>query len=234
MDKEIYGGLWQHLKPRIMIEGSLELIAPGIKDRQTGSDIHSGCRIVQHLVATITSAGVASVFGIIDWDTDNLPANHVDVLSHGKRYSLETLILDPRLLGALLLHTPGLDDKCRTRLGFGTLTYSTYRDLSDKKLLQTIVTAIAAECFPKASADAISVTYLDDVSLEISKHFLAHPGHRLAETVLPSIFPWLGVHGKRPGDLAKYMLSAVIKDASHLLPRDILDTFQEILSHSAH
>jgi hypothetical protein len=231
-DAYIYSALWQLLKRYITIDRSLEFIAPGIKDRKSGSDIHHGCAIVEHLVSTIAEAGVTSTFGIIDWDGKNTSSSRVIVIAEGLRYSLENIILDPRLVAALLLHTPGLEKDQRSQLGITDLTYSSYCEQNTPQL-QLIVTAVAQACFGALAEAVVDVTYADGVKLKISSHYLKHSGHDLAETVLPSTFPMLRRH-QGPNRLMRYMVDTIVSDKPGLLPSDVLTAFETIINTPAH
>jgi ABC-type branched-subunit amino acid transport system ATPase component len=233
IDAEIYGVLWQALKPKIAIDRSLEFIAPGIRSPQSGSDVHNGCAVVEHLIKELSAAGVSSAFGLIDWDKKNTAKSRIIIPGHGVRYGLENLLLDPRLLGALLLHTTGIDTARRAKLGLTGLTYSTYCALQASSL-QPIVTTITHDCFGEAADAEVDVTYVDGMTLKISAHFLAHTGHKLAEEILPTKYPWLKCHGTRNGDLIKHTAVAIGADAPNLLPRDVLTAFETIIEAAAH
>jgi ABC-type uncharacterized transport system ATPase component len=233
IDAEIYGLLWQALKSKVTIDRSLEFLAPGVKATKTDSDVHTGCAVVKHLVKELNNAGVSSAHGLIDWDKKNTSNGQVIVLSPGVRYGLENLLLDPRLIGALLLHSPGLDDVRRVALGLTGLTYSNYCCL-DGIALAPIVHAIARECFGELAETKVTVNYVDGKSLDTSSYFLSFHGHTLAEEVLPGKFPWLKRFGTNNGALMKYMADAIAIDAPGLLPTDVFTAFEMILDTPTH
>jgi predicted ATPase len=236
-DADIYSKLWQLLKGRISIDRSLEFIPTGIKARTSESnvhtDVHTGCAVVKHLVTTLAESGVSSAFGLLDWDTTNKSEGKIVVLSEGVRYSLENLLLDPRLLIALLLHSAKLDESQKVQLGLEGMTYSKYLALEADKL-QPLVKSISSECFGSRADEEVSVQYIDGKTLQVSKAYLCHYGHELAEKILPEKFKFLKAHSQQNAGLMLYVLKTIVADAVGLLPRDALSAFEAIVNAPSH
>lgn len=63
----------------------------------------SNCTDVIDVVNNLYSNGNEQIYGIIDWDLNNSPTNRVLVLGHGERYAIENFLLDPLLMGILMI-----------------------------------------------------------------------------------------------------------------------------------
>lgn len=68
-----------------------------------GTGTQGGCDFVYRMTKLIAESGNRSVFGIVDWDRANEATDRVVVLADGSHYAKENVMLDPLLLGALLL-----------------------------------------------------------------------------------------------------------------------------------
>ncbi|WP_426092474.1 hypothetical protein [Flavobacterium sp. DSR3-2] len=75
---------------------------------------------------TLRKAGNKFVSEIIDWDTTNISNQDVKVLGNGNRYRIENYILDPLLIGALLLR-----EKIITKEELNLNTNETYIDFKN-------------------------------------------------------------------------------------------------------
>lgn len=66
---------------------------------------HRGdCDLVKEHTKKLRDNGVNTVYGVIDWDRKNTNTEAVFVLGENQGYSIETFLLDPLIIGCLLLH----------------------------------------------------------------------------------------------------------------------------------
>jgi len=68
-----------------------------------GGPHFGGCDLVKEHAKTLRAHGVNNVFGVIDWDKKNGGDEAVFVLGENQGYSIETFLLDPLVVGCLLL-----------------------------------------------------------------------------------------------------------------------------------
>jgi ABC-type Mn2+/Zn2+ transport system ATPase subunit len=233
VDAEVYSLLWQLLKAHCDTDRSLEFISPGIKNPKDNSDIHTGCSVVNHLVKTLEAAGVSSTFGLVDWDAGrNKPDGRVHVLAAGKRDGIENVLLDPRLLLALILRTTKAKEKLAETLGLKGVSYLDYVALEQVKL-QPMVDKVTAHVLGHESSPDTDVTYMDGVVLKLSSAYLTMDDHALAKLILEKI-PSFMAFGNSEAALMFQMIKSVVTDRPTLLPSDLIETLRPILAAEPH
>ena len=127
-------------------------------------------------------AGNGSVFGVIDWDTKNEENGRVFVLGYGQRYSIESYILDPLLIGALLLREK-VDIAHRDRMGVtGNETHVDLRDFGNDRL-QRIADVVTIHLGYDVAQDRLECEYVNGRRIQIPKALLTSKGHEL-ETLI--------------------------------------------------
>lgn len=95
-DVEYYSSLYEKLKPKLYPEISLSFIA-------SAAGGNGNCTQVINFVEQLVANGNKTVAGIIDWDNKNNDKDTIFVLGRDERYSIENFLLDPTLIGLLLL-----------------------------------------------------------------------------------------------------------------------------------
>lgn len=228
-DAEIYGKLYEIMKPRLSSGRSLEFIATGTRVKGTG-DRNGGCSNVYRLVDGLTESGNLSVFGLVDWDNNNRPNNRVFVIADGERDGLENILLDPLLIGFLIYrdfrkHLPsvGLID---------SLSYIDAID-SDKISLQNISDIITDKIF-KDKSDRLSSKYWGGLEIFIDDQFFKTDDHELNSIVLEKI-PFLNsIDRDGSGSLMKHIVDTVIRDKPDLIPKPIVDIIQTLIERDVH
>ena len=212
-DEEFYGRIATIAQTHLLPGISLTFIASGHEEG-------GGCDRVKKLVSQLTGAGNASVYGIIDWDGTNASTTNLRVLGEGVRHSIENYLLDPVLLGALLLR-----EKLMEREQLGLVKGETYVDLRgfDDARLQTLVDGVlvAISFTPAPANELTTVRYLNGRSVKVPTAYLCMRGHTLEDNHVKVAFPKLKGF-RKDADLKKTMLEKVLDDVPGLLPFDFV------------
>lgn len=182
----------------------------------------SNCSDVIDIVTNLYKNGNEQVYGIIDWDTANKSNERVIVLGENERYAIENYLLDPFLLGLLLIRERKLNFS-----DFGLTSYSNYSDvgrLTDFEA-QTIVDEILKRLGLNSTNIEQSLLY-NGWTLNISKEFNKYHGHDV-ESLYKIKFPFLNIY-QREGALKKDIIEKIINDYPQFTPRQLFDTIQMI------
>lgn len=230
-DAKIYDLLFQKYKNCMVAERSLVFLEVG--HNRLGKEQGAGCAKVIQLVEALSNGGNQSVLGLVDWDGHRLPTKRIHVLSQGIRNAIESVLLDPRLLIAVICR-----ERIDSALELGMLeTGDTYASLSswnserwqiavDK--LQNLILGSSSDAKEK-----IEVLYLDEVAINVSKDYLHLDDQKLWDQVHEK-FSFLKAKDKHSGDLLNYIVSAVLSDTPSFLPLDLIRTFEGLLAVNLH
>ena len=209
--------LQAHLLPQI----SLAFLA-------AGNHKDGGCQRVRHLVQDLFVTGIQTVFGIVDWDLTNDPSEHVHVLGHGVRYSIENYILDPILLSALLLR-----DKLIDRNELGLTEGETYVDLRsfDNSRLQVVANHLLKIMgwMSQKGAEMVRCEFVNGRSIDLPREFLKKKGHGL-EAELRTHFEGLKKYHQED-QLKREVLEKIADDLPGFVSADILSILKSIQEH---
>ncbi len=224
-DARIYELLYQRYKPWLNSELSLNFIEVGNRDT-SGGEHNSGCSQVKRIVGTLVEAGNTSVYGLVDWDGHQTETNRICVLSEGLRDGIESLLLDPLILVALIakenikhardIGLLGESDSYVSLLSWGQRRWQTAVDT----LMNKILTDISDQC--------LVVSYLNQIELKILKQFLHMDDHKLQELVV-SKFGFLQLKNRHSGDLMICVAETILSDEPKLAPTDLIKTFTNLL-----
>jgi ABC-type cobalamin/Fe3+-siderophores transport system ATPase subunit len=220
VDAQFYTKIYNKLKSKIPNDISLYFIPSGI-----GRNTSGNCDQVKEIVNKLVPMGATSIFGIIDWDLKNNSNEHVKVLGHEKRYSIENYVFDPLILSAYLLR-----EKVKDRNYFGLSEDENYFDFRnfDSKRLQKIVDSLMDTIKPLISIDnesMMTVYYQNQISINIPIWFLRFKGHDLEEQI-KEVYPTLKKF--KANELKMDIVNRVIDDLPEFIPTDIVDLFQSI------
>jgi hypothetical protein len=184
-----------------------------------------GCDRVKSLVGGLVAAGNKTVFGIIDWDLKNEQTGNVVVLGYGNRYSIENYVLDPLLVGALLLR-----DKLVSRETVGLANDETYIDLRSfpSERLQEVAKAVLVLCGvnPDEESEWQVCNYVNGASVKLPQSFLRQNGHSLEELLKEKFEGLRKYHNE--GQLKLEILDKILDDLPGLLPADFLTVLRTI------
>ncbi|GJE03588.1 AAA family ATPase [Methylobacterium isbiliense] len=211
------------LKSDLNLPRTLTFISTGI--RKEAGEINTGCQVVKSLVNKLAENGNKSVFGIIDWDRSNRSDERVKVIGEETHYSFDNIILNPLLIGCLIIRNSGsisgLDIDINDLPHLSQLQAQNIADAIQNKIT-----------FPQASESGMSfVQFHGDLKIQIMNAYLKTNGHKIEEE-LPKTFPQLWCFNPRSrGSLAKYVIERVIKDWKYLTPMEIITVFKTISEH---
>lgn len=225
-DAALYDLLYQRYKGNLASERSLIFLEVG-RD-QSGQEQNGGCDQVIRFVKFLSEGGNQSVLGLIDWDGKREHTTRVHVLSHSVRNGLESLLLDPRLLVAVVCreHLEFAREKCILSAEDTYISLSCWSNERWQVAVHRIQELVLGNTELKTT---IYVSYLDGVSLKISKDYLHLDDHALQGLVVEA-FGFLKPKNKRAGDLMTHVAATVLADYPDFLPSDLVDTFRKLLT----
>lgn len=181
----------------------------------------SNCTDVIDVVNNLYSNGNEQIYGIIDWDLNNSPTNRVLVLGHGERYAIENFLLDPLLMGILMIREKiPISD-------FGKLSVSKYPEFGQltSEDAQLIITKILTE-LDLESENKVLYKSFNGWELQTSNEFNQHQGHDL-ETLYKTKFSFLNTY-QREDALKKDVIEKVINDYPDFAPIAISEILMKI------
>jgi len=231
-DVTYYEKLYNQLSSYLIPEISLIFISSGESRTDKNGTKISNCGQVKNITETLRNAGNKFVSGIIDRDDKNKSTEAVKVLGNGNRYSIENYILDPLLIGALLLR-----DKIITKKELNLNENETFIDLKyfNQEKLQFIAdyitNKVALVVNPTDNA-IFKVKLLNGIEINIPNWYLNHNGHSLEEHILKT-FPQLKSIKKDKEEALKIeILNKVVDDLKEILSIDILEVLKSIQTSS--
>lgn len=220
--------LYQQLSSYLIPEISLSFISSGeSRTDKNGSKI-SNCGQVVNITDTLRKAGNKFISGLIDWDNYNTSSEAVKVLGNGNRYSIENYILDPLLIGTLLLR-----EKIVRKDELQLVENETFIDLKHfsyerlQIVADYVINKVSAVINP-TDKTMIAVKLINGIEINLPKWYLHHQGHTLEEQILKA-FPQLNAIKKGKEETLKVeILNKVVDDIPTILSHDILDVFKSL------
>ncbi|MDJ0676379.1 MAG: ATP-binding protein [Calothrix sp. MO_167.B42] len=222
----LFGDLYGHMK---ITDRYIEFIGVG-KKNPNGTTENTGCSQVYTLTEKLSEAGNETVFGLVDWDLTNLPNNRVFVLSYGLRYAIENCLLDPLLVLCAAIR----EDRSLAK-DFG-ISVSSYTNLAKLDIfqLQSAIDIIQSKVLgvdKLGESCREKISYLSGLELQVSQKYLHYQGHALEKSIKNAI-PQLRRH-HQDGKLLTYIIDHVLPDHPLFTPKDLLITFESILTADA-
>lgn len=225
-DIQYYEIILDKIKQYLIPEISLNFISSGTNGEN--------CDQVKSIVKALVNCGNQKVYGIIDWDKNNISQNNIKVLGENKRYSIENYIFDPILVITFLLR-----EKLVTREQLELKETFIYTDILklDSAELQSLADWIVNEVKTQLQLsiedpETLECQYISDRKINIPVWYLQMQGHEL-ETTLKKMFPQLQGIARKKGvseeaKLKLEILSKVVDDLPTLLSKDFIDLFVDI------
>jgi energy-coupling factor transporter ATP-binding protein EcfA2 len=217
-DVQYYSCLYELSKPSLNPEISLSFIAGGIGG-------NSNCDQVINLVTQLVSCGNKTVVGVIDWDTRNVSSNEILVLGENERYSIENFLLDPVLIGLLLIREKfqspealGLDQNTRY-INANEFTQVQLQVIANSVLKSYYLSTIDTE-------DTIEFKYANGHSIIVPQKFAFIKGHDL-ELQLKQTFPQFCRY-RNESDLKLAIIERVLDDFPLFMPKSIISLFKQV------
>lgn len=223
-----YEKIYQQLSSYLVPEISLTFISSGESRTDKNGIKISNCGQVVNITETLRKAGNKFVSGIIDWDSSNSNTEGVKVLGNGNRYSIENYILDPLLIGALLLREKILS---KEELNLKTSeTYIDFKHFTSERLqfIADFITTKVSSVAKPTENKICKVTLLNGIEINLPLWYLHYKGHTLEEHIL-KVFPQLNSIKKDKEEALKIeILNKVVDDLGDILSNDILEVLQSV------
>ena len=211
-DEECYQALFTILRQRIESPLSLEFIASG----KGGS---GGDTAVKHLVNSLRSTGNLSCFGIVDRDDRGGTPSGIYYVP--TRYALENLVLDPLLVGVLLLR-----DGVVAPSDIGLPSARRHFEVANHDIQHVVDFVVQRVMKRGTELDATTVHYIGGFAADVPRQWLDMDGHEM-EAAITDAFPPLKRHREH---LKLAVILGAVRDAPDCAPAEVLDLFNRILT----
>lgn len=184
---------------------------------------NAGSSVVLKVVNGLVEAGSRSIYGLTDWDKKNVSKGNVKVIGEGTHYALDNILIDPLLIGILLLREQHF-------LKGLSISFGHAGGLNEHGLQQIADHVIQSINFPDAERhDIVLSQYPNNVNIRVPRFFQEMNGHKLEELyghhhhIINNRFLKKGA-----GRLGLGVAKLVISDFPHLCPNIIIDTFKDL------
>lgn len=225
-DAAAFEKIYAAIKPRLTLNKELNFIGTSIRNKRmpvtvgAGDEMHAGEAVVRQIVGDLAARDVTSVYGLIDWDAKAVPSERVRVIGAGTHYTVENILLDPLLIGMLMvLERMPVSNLQISPRALDALSSSDLQHMAD-----TVQNVIA---LPDDDGTFIDIGYLGGASIQIRKRYASIDGHML-EGILASTFNPLKRYTSNRGVLARRIAEVVITDYPEFCPQNVADVFQHI------
>lgn len=211
--REIYGILFAN--DQIYKDIPLTFIGSGVNATPNSGN----CESVKKFATELLDKGNTNVFGIIDYDNKNNDNKNVFVLAKGKKYSIETCVLDPVLVGMYLIR-----EGCYEKY---SLPFTTFTSLSDatEQDFQTI-SDIVINRLGFCMSETVEIEYANGYKIKVSKDMMEYNGHDL-EQIYKDKFNEL----KKTQKLKSEIVKKIINEYSKYCPNDFVEVFNKIIMY---
>ena len=153
--------------------------------QSSGGTAFGDCELVKQHVNYFRENNVGTVFGLIDWDGKNNGNEYVHVSGKDVRYSIESYLLDPVLVGVLLLGGVRKDRGSSVRtdpevLGLPRLTTAAQLPTLGQQQIQAMVDSILGKLIrdTDSNTELSDCKYLQGFSIQLPAWFLQLKGHK--------------------------------------------------------
>ncbi len=220
VEAENFEALYRILKPTLSSPLSLQFIATGSK--QTNSSKVD----VERIVGDLSKAGNKTAFGIIDWDTKNIPSDRIKVLAIGRRYALENVILDPVVLALEIYRSQKTEALKYFGLDPELHVYSL--ETADADIWQRLADAVTGRVLDEFVTDRIVCSYHGGLEIQLDRRYLHHPAHPL-EKAITTAYPFLESFTRSgSGKLTKHLIDTVLTRLPKFIPIEVEQIFKEL------
>jgi len=182
----------------------------------------SNCTDVIELVKNLFSSGNDQIYGIIDWDKSNKSNDRILVLGEDERYAIENYLLDPLLVGILMIRERELDIN-----EFETLSIQTYSEINNliQSDAQKIINKVLGD-LGLLTTNMVKYKLLNNWELEISKEYNHYQGHEL-ERLFKEKYPFFNIYNREDA-FKRDVIDKVINDYPLLIPCELFKVLENI------
>jgi hypothetical protein len=194
------------------------------KEKTAGSN----CIDVIQTVNNLQNCENDLVYGIVDWDLDKTGTKNVFALGNGERYAIENYLLDPLLVGLLLiiLTKKNFSDFGITRLN-NFLQIQMLNEVEAQQIIDWILHVLDLEY----GSNPIKYVLLNKWELHISTEFNQLRGHDLEDLYKKKI-PELNIYnneGSVDKNLKKQIIIKVIEGCPNYICKNVIKTIENII-----
>lgn len=215
-DEKIYRELYGILLTNNFIENSIPLTFIGSGVNSTPNT--GNCKSVIKFATELLNSGNSSVFGIVDYDNKNKDKENVFVIGQNKKYSIETCVLDPVLVGMYLIREGHSQRYSLPFATFTSLTDATQQDF--QSISDVVVSKLGFN-----TSQLVEIEYVNGYKINVSKEMMEYNGHEL-EQLYKDKFGEL-----KPKRLKNEIVKKVINEYSKFCPVDFVDVFNKIVNY---
>lgn len=222
-DAAIFEAIYSSIKSRLSLSKELNFIGTGIRDKAKptmsgeGLEINAGGAVVSKIVDSLSGYHVESVYGLIDWDQKAMSSERVRVIGEGTYYTIENIILNPLLVGALFV----IDRVNIEGLPFIARDLHTLDDKGWQKLADFVQDSLVL------ADDEITLIDLKSISglcIKARQSLARTKGHVLEEMLITK-FPALKKYRSKPSGVKRAISEIVIGEYPELCPQSISEAF---------
>ncbi|MEJ2871749.1 AAA family ATPase [Actinomycetospora sp. OC33-EN08] len=211
-DATCYEAVYRRIRNRLSSPFSLTFVPSGLGSENAGSSVE-----VIRLVQAFRTNGNDRVVGIVDRDKRQGAPD--GIVYSSERYSLENHILDPLLVGTLLL---ALNFRKPEDLGLAENARHFSLDPEQAQLVVDSVSNALGSGY--SDAERVATTYTGGFSLEIPKKFIDGNGHEIEKRYVET-FEEL----KRfKGQTKREVVSIAVRDCVEHLPLSVLKLIESL------
>lgn len=182
-----------------------------------GSLKGGNCEDVKRLVSSLRANGLWSQ-GIIDFDGKNTPDSGIFILGNGERYSIENYLLDPLLVGVLLIRQNA--ELAEALLGQSYCSFSSIRE-QKQEWGQSLSNRIM-EIFEFTDPERKESRRLNGWSIGVGSQVFSMRGHDL-ESLIKSKIPYFRAYSNEPM-LKRAVVEQVLREVPGMVPVELVDT----------
>jgi hypothetical protein len=185
------------------------------------------CAQVMGVVESLIEQGNPTVHGIVDWDLENSPGEHLHVLALGQFYAIENAILNPLTLGLyLLLNHAEKINSAELGIPEGTDPLS----LCDAHHWQSIADGVTRRVINAAPlAYDVECEFLNGEIVHFDKRYVHMNGHDLEARLKENdVYPFLNAYSKRARLLMEVVQRGIRNLHGRSLPLAVADVLRQI------
>ncbi|MEZ8122329.1 AAA family ATPase [Vibrio splendidus] len=154
------------------------------------------CSKVYGQVESLVNSGNNTVRGIVDWDLNNKPNEHVSVLASEHAYAIENLAFDP-IAVLSLLHLDCDDHFTMSDICGDKVHWQEW--LANQQLIQTSIDRYLNKVLGVENAQDVNFSYVSDCVYLGDQRYLELNGHELESKILTA-YPQLNRYRKQGKD----------------------------------
>lgn len=217
-DAHILEQIYSHIRDQI---DGVELVFRSLARKEKSGTEDGGKETVRKAINEIGDE--RNIFGLIEFDGQEASKENLHVLCEGERYSIENLLLDPRIVVHILLRANAKEWSEKLQL---KAVYTSASSLSEEET-QVAIQTLDQIVFENAEAKTRGIEYLDGMNLLVSEAWLLSKGHDL-ETKIRSQLQDFCTQVKKGASGLQFISDQILLEVPGLLASSAKVTFQKL------